>query len=110
MTVSREAALEAPIVSVHAPDVADYDDVVFCPLCGREVQDSVTTPSVPATLFDDPTRLDGQEAHVYAYVCENHRETVVLPMPDIPEPAVRLSARIDGQLRDVGVPAPEVDQ
>jgi hypothetical protein len=94
---------------VRAVDVAPYDDVVFCPACGREVQDTVGTPQIPTeTLLDfEVAEVVGDEIPVYGYRCNQHRSVDVLlaaPVDLAPESYVPVDAELDGEVSAVAVP------
>lgn len=108
MALSHQTATSRR-VSVCQPDVAEYDSVAFCPLCGREVTPG--TPRAPASVILDGEVAAGldDKVPVFGYECDRHRGTdVILPAPVslAPDSYVPVDADVDGEVTGVAIPEP----
>jgi len=109
VTLSADSAGRGRQVCVRAVDVAPYDGAVFCPVCGRNVQESVGPPQIPTDsllAFDIAERL-GETIPVYGFRCVDHRRSELLlpaPISLAPESFVPVDAELDGEVSEVAVP------
>ena len=114
MTLSTDDAAERP-VSFLVADPDEYDDhAVRCPLCGTRVDGSPGTPSLPTEfLVDDEVALALEETvPVFGFVCGRHRERIRLLAPAVIAPGnyVGLEATVDGEVVEIAVPAPVLEE
>lgn len=111
MTAVDSRLEHSPSVSLVEPAHLAGGDVAQCQLCGSPIG-AVGTPRVPESVFVDSGAVVHSHAPVYGYRCDNHRDSVVMPLPvaEVPGAAVLLQADVGGAVRRVGVPHPEVDR
>ena len=109
MTLSVDALGSRPRLCVRSVEVSPYDGAVFCPVCGRNVQESVGTPQIPTdSLLDfEIANAHGDEIPVYGYRCGDHRQSEFLlpaPVSLAHESFVPVDAELDGEVSAVAVP------
>jgi len=111
VTLSARSPAGRQRVCVRSPEIPDYEGEAYCPICGRECQETVGTPQMPADALLDHDVLAAVEGEipVYGYRCGRHRTVeFVLPAPVAlaPESFVPVDAEIDGEVSEVAVPEP----